>query len=290
MQCYKRILRIDPINIQGLHNLCVVYVERGKLAQAQHCLQHAHQLAPNEDYILRHLKIVQQRIANLKQMAGMTKQKSIAFAKYDPKDFGGRSDDADSTDGDLLGTNDGTANTNQNSISSKLSIDNNVDTIENTITKNTDKIIKETTTTHTKVLNGKHEKLHKPKQLIADQQYQQTTTKGMFDIEQPVFLEASKASTNNQDEYRTSNVGQNDINRRRHQTEQQQQHQHQHQQQQQTPITAEPISSNVNANSGATAQQSQHYHNHHYHHHENHRHPHQPMFVHDLDDPSSGMS
>lgn len=88
-QCYKRILQIDPTNIQGLHNLCVVYVERGKLTQALDCLQHAHKLAPQEDYILKHLKIVQQRLANLKQAPGMQRQKTIAFAKYDPKDFGG---------------------------------------------------------------------------------------------------------------------------------------------------------------------------------------------------------
>lgn len=88
-QCYKRILQIDPTNIQGLHNLCVVYVERGKLTQALDCLQHAHKLAPQEGYILKHLKIVQQRLANLKQAPGMQRQKTIAFAKYDPKDFGG---------------------------------------------------------------------------------------------------------------------------------------------------------------------------------------------------------
>lgn len=72
-----------------MHNLCVVYVERGKLTQALDCLQHAHKLAPQEDYILKHLKIVQQRLANLKQAPGMQRQKTIAFAKYDPKDFGG---------------------------------------------------------------------------------------------------------------------------------------------------------------------------------------------------------
>lgn len=93
VQCYKRILQIDPLNIQGLHNLCVVYVERGKLTQALDCLQRAHKLAPQEDYILKHLKIVQQRLANLKQAPGMLQQKNIAFAKYDPKDFGGSSAD-----------------------------------------------------------------------------------------------------------------------------------------------------------------------------------------------------
>lgn len=82
-------MQIDPLNIQGLHNLCVVYVERGKLTQARDCLQHAHKLAPQEDYILKHLKIVQQRLTNLKQAPGMHHQKTIAFAKYDPTDFGG---------------------------------------------------------------------------------------------------------------------------------------------------------------------------------------------------------
>ncbi|KRT83914.1 Anaphase-promoting complex subunit 3 protein [Oryctes borbonicus] len=64
--CYKRILELDPENIQGLHNLCVVHVERGKLHEAQTCLEKAHELAPAEDYVLRHLQIVQNRIAKLK--------------------------------------------------------------------------------------------------------------------------------------------------------------------------------------------------------------------------------
>lgn len=92
-QCYKRILQIDPLNIQGLHNLCVVYVERGKLAQALDCLQYAHKLAPHEDYIVKHMKIVQHRLANLKQSPGMSNQKTIAFSKYDPKEFGGPATD-----------------------------------------------------------------------------------------------------------------------------------------------------------------------------------------------------
>ncbi|ERL91949.1 hypothetical protein D910_09272 [Dendroctonus ponderosae] len=63
--CYKRILEIEPDNIQGLHNLCVVHVERGKLFDAQTCLEKAHQLAPEEDYIVKHLGIVQNRIGKL---------------------------------------------------------------------------------------------------------------------------------------------------------------------------------------------------------------------------------
>lgn len=87
--CYKRILQLDPVNIQGLHNLCVVYVERGKLAQAQACLSHAHQLAPGEDYILRHLQIVQTRIQRLRGTPDPSREKDIAFAEYDPREFGG---------------------------------------------------------------------------------------------------------------------------------------------------------------------------------------------------------
>ena len=83
---------MDPINIQGLHNLCVVYVERGKLAQAQSCLSYAHQLAPHEDYIVRHLQIVQTRINRLKMTPGPSREKDIAFADFDPKDFGGSSE------------------------------------------------------------------------------------------------------------------------------------------------------------------------------------------------------
>lgn len=79
---------MDPVNIQGLHNLCVVYVERGRLAAAQACLSHAHEMAPNEDYIIRHLQIVQTRIARLKTSPGMDKEKEIAFGEFDPKEFG----------------------------------------------------------------------------------------------------------------------------------------------------------------------------------------------------------
>ncbi|KAL1110182.1 hypothetical protein AAG570_008259 [Ranatra chinensis] len=64
--CYKRILELEPDNIQGVHNLCVVYVERGNLERAEACLKKAHKLAPNEDYVLRHLAIVQARIASAK--------------------------------------------------------------------------------------------------------------------------------------------------------------------------------------------------------------------------------
>ncbi|CAL8141337.1 unnamed protein product [Orchesella dallaii] len=63
--CYQRILKMDPENVQGLHNLCVVYVERGDLLRAEKCFIRATQLAPHEEYIHRHLKIVRQRITKL---------------------------------------------------------------------------------------------------------------------------------------------------------------------------------------------------------------------------------
>ena len=45
--------------------MCVVYVERGELIIAEECLTKAYQLAPHEDYILRHLKIVRSRISKV---------------------------------------------------------------------------------------------------------------------------------------------------------------------------------------------------------------------------------
>ncbi|CAL4118541.1 unnamed protein product [Meganyctiphanes norvegica] len=61
-KCYNRILDVDPKHIQGMHNLCVVYVERGELLQAEVCLTQVLDLAPNEDYIHRHLNIVKTRL------------------------------------------------------------------------------------------------------------------------------------------------------------------------------------------------------------------------------------
>lgn len=60
--CYRKILAVDPENVQGLHNLCVVMVERGQLGKARTCLQKAHNLAPQEDYIRKHLDIVELKI------------------------------------------------------------------------------------------------------------------------------------------------------------------------------------------------------------------------------------
>ncbi|KAK6616822.1 hypothetical protein RUM43_014963 [Polyplax serrata] len=63
--CHRKVLQLDPENIRGLRNLCVVHVERGNLEKAEICLRKAFKLAPKEEYIKRHLKIVQQRLAKL---------------------------------------------------------------------------------------------------------------------------------------------------------------------------------------------------------------------------------
>lgn len=67
----------------------MVYVERGFLAKAFACLHEAHALAPNEDYIIKHLQIIETRLAKLKAQPGQSREKDLAFAEYDPREFGG---------------------------------------------------------------------------------------------------------------------------------------------------------------------------------------------------------
>ncbi|XP_036373886.1 protein O-mannosyl-transferase TMTC3 isoform X2 [Megalops cyprinoides] len=62
-ECFERILRMDPANVQGKHNLCVVYFEERDLVRAERCLQEALALAPHEEYIRRHLAIVRSKMA-----------------------------------------------------------------------------------------------------------------------------------------------------------------------------------------------------------------------------------
>ncbi|ODN00207.1 hypothetical protein Ocin01_06473 [Orchesella cincta] len=97
--CYQRILKMDPENVQGLHNLCVVYVERGDLLRAEKCFIRATQLAPEEEYIHRHLKIVRQRIAKLtaalNQNANMPQKSVMEKSQTDyPPPIIGDDDDA----------------------------------------------------------------------------------------------------------------------------------------------------------------------------------------------------
>ncbi|XP_046581370.1 protein O-mannosyl-transferase TMTC3-like isoform X2 [Haliotis rubra] len=77
-QNFEAVLALDPNHVQGSHNLCVVYVEQGDLLKAEKCLVHAHNLAPEEDYIKQHLNIVRGKIQQIrKQMASQKAQAAV---------------------------------------------------------------------------------------------------------------------------------------------------------------------------------------------------------------------
>ncbi|MED6251379.1 hypothetical protein ATANTOWER_029785 [Ataeniobius toweri] len=61
--CFERILQMDPTNVQGKHNLCVVFFEERDLPRAERCLEETLALAPNEEYVRRHLNIVRSKMA-----------------------------------------------------------------------------------------------------------------------------------------------------------------------------------------------------------------------------------
>ncbi|XP_065416222.1 protein O-mannosyl-transferase TMTC3 isoform X2 [Chrysemys picta bellii] len=64
-KCFEKILEMDPNNVQGKHNLCVVYFEERDLIKAEKCLVETLVLAPHEEYIQRHLNIVRSKISLL---------------------------------------------------------------------------------------------------------------------------------------------------------------------------------------------------------------------------------
>ncbi|XP_013776748.2 transmembrane and TPR repeat-containing protein CG4050-like [Limulus polyphemus] len=64
-ECYKKILQSDPANIQGLHNLCVVYYRRQQLVEAEACFQQAHLKSPDTEYIRQHLEITRYQLQQL---------------------------------------------------------------------------------------------------------------------------------------------------------------------------------------------------------------------------------
>ncbi|GFQ73481.1 protein O-mannosyl-transferase Tmtc3 [Trichonephila clavata] len=73
-ECYESILRYESNNVQALHNLCVVHVERGFMEEAEACLEKASALAPSEQYVTQHLDIVRaRRLQMLKKAAQSTK-------------------------------------------------------------------------------------------------------------------------------------------------------------------------------------------------------------------------
>lgn len=64
---FNSILSRNPSNSQAMHNLCVVYVEQGDLLRAEKCLLRTQQLDPHAQYIQDHLKIVRNKIAEVKK-------------------------------------------------------------------------------------------------------------------------------------------------------------------------------------------------------------------------------
>ncbi|XP_052453468.1 protein O-mannosyl-transferase TMTC3 isoform X2 [Carassius gibelio] len=69
--CFERILNMDPSNVQAKHNLCVVYFEERELQRAERCLVETLAMAPQEEYIQRHLAIVRNKMADM-STAGQT--------------------------------------------------------------------------------------------------------------------------------------------------------------------------------------------------------------------------
>jgi len=61
--CYRRILTIDPENVQAVHNMGVIFYQKSDLLRAEEYFLRASHLAPHEDYIQKNLKIIRQRIA-----------------------------------------------------------------------------------------------------------------------------------------------------------------------------------------------------------------------------------
>jgi tetratricopeptide (TPR) repeat protein len=69
-QCYRKIISVDPKHVQGHHNLCVVLVEQGRLVDARDCLLEVQKMAPTEDYVRKHLSVVENKIKNTKPPLG----------------------------------------------------------------------------------------------------------------------------------------------------------------------------------------------------------------------------
>lgn len=67
-KCYRRILQMEPDNVQAQHNLCVVMVEAGELAEARQCLAKVVELAPDQSYVSKHLRIVEERLRQKEEL------------------------------------------------------------------------------------------------------------------------------------------------------------------------------------------------------------------------------
>ncbi|OQR69138.1 transmembrane and TPR repeat-containing protein [Tropilaelaps mercedesae] len=75
-ECYERILAVEPANVQAMHNLCVVYVNSGRLDVAERCLVEVQKRAPKEGYVQKHLHVVRKRLENLRRDGAQQSKKS----------------------------------------------------------------------------------------------------------------------------------------------------------------------------------------------------------------------
>ncbi|XP_022653435.1 transmembrane and TPR repeat-containing protein 3-like isoform X3 [Varroa jacobsoni] len=73
-ECYEKILSVDPNNVKGAHNLCVVYVERGELNRAERCFRRVISLHPDAEYVQRHLQVTQTLLRNKSGLEPNTEQ------------------------------------------------------------------------------------------------------------------------------------------------------------------------------------------------------------------------
>ncbi|TRY63668.1 hypothetical protein TCAL_08698 [Tigriopus californicus] len=80
-ECYRTILKLEPNHVQGRHNLCVVLLEQDpnrleSLVKAKECLESVRESAPNEDYILKHLGIVEAKVESLTESIRLSEHHS----------------------------------------------------------------------------------------------------------------------------------------------------------------------------------------------------------------------
>lgn len=152
-------------------------------------------MAPNEDYILRHLQIVQTRITRLKHSPGMDREKEIAFAEFDPKEFGGDIQ----VDKSTVVANSGAG----------ASLDDKRKALEkDVLAKSSKKPITPTATTTTSVSSSK--KVSPPSGVGVMAHHMPSSQ-----IEEPVFIESDTMTSHihNDYHYRPSNSGHDTMSR-----------------------------------------------------------------------------
>ncbi|CAD5112602.1 DgyrCDS1815 [Dimorphilus gyrociliatus] len=68
LENFRKITDIEPNNVQARHNICIVYFEMKRMHEAEKCLVEVQKLAPNEEYIRRHLGVVRNKLDIARKM------------------------------------------------------------------------------------------------------------------------------------------------------------------------------------------------------------------------------